>query len=204
MLVRIASRAPALGCGGAHEGAIFNLSELLYFWLLFFVFIYLFIESRVCLVWSLFSLVVCPERRQTAAYSIDVFRTALGSDSDGGRTGIACNTGNTVRFQTGELKRALSLLKSAVCLWLLSPFSLFFFFSLQLALSKFCRGFPSKHTHTPTLAPLTARNELTGVQRAGHLLPCAAALLRQQRLCDRQRRRRRPRGTAHGSAHHCG
>ena len=31
----------------------------------------------------------------TASYSSDVFRTALGSDSDGGRTGILCNTGAT-------------------------------------------------------------------------------------------------------------
>jgi len=32
---------------------------------------------------------------QTASYSSDVFRTALGSDSNGGRTGMLCNTGNT-------------------------------------------------------------------------------------------------------------
>jgi len=31
----------------------------------------------------------------TASYAADVFRTALGSDSDGGRTGILCNTGPT-------------------------------------------------------------------------------------------------------------
>lgn len=29
----------------------------------------------------------------TASYASDVFRTALGSDSDGGRTGVLCNTG---------------------------------------------------------------------------------------------------------------
>jgi hypothetical protein len=32
---------------------------------------------------------------KAATYAIDVFRTALGSDSDGGRTGMLCNTGDT-------------------------------------------------------------------------------------------------------------
>jgi len=32
---------------------------------------------------------------KSATYAIDVFRTALGSDSSGGRTGMLCNTGTT-------------------------------------------------------------------------------------------------------------
>jgi len=44
---------------------------------------------------------------QIAAYSIDVFRTALGSDSDGGRTGIICNTGDTECSGRGTCCHAL-------------------------------------------------------------------------------------------------